>query len=308
MLLKIILILTGLYIFFVVLPAVITYFKVYGRKEGRDILNTDYSGTYYEPFLPAFKAGFDWFSGLKKEEITVTNEKGECFKADYYDGGFKRTALLFHGFRITPLMNFCIVGKDLYDMGFNLLLVHERAHGKSGGKRTTLGVKEQEEVLLWVRKTAEMYPERELLLYGSSMGAAAVAFSADRLEGTNVRAMVLDSGYLCPDSQVTRSCRKMHVPVKMLTPVSRLILWLDQRVTFLKETSVSLEKTGVPALFIYGTGDTTVPQEDIDRAFDACASEKELFLWEGAEHTLAYPASKEAGREKLSGFLSRYFS
>ena len=119
----------------------------------------------------------------------------------------KKTAIIFHGFNAEVYTNLSAHGAFLMKSGFNVLFVTHRSHGKSEGRWSTIGLREQNDVLSWV-KWAENRGAAQILLYGVSMGGFTVAGASDRLEGTKVRSMVIDSGFYSVYEQMKRDSKK----------------------------------------------------------------------------------------------------
>ena len=64
-------------------------------------------------------------------------------------------------------------------MGHNLLLIDERAHGRSEGRTITFGIQERWDVESWARFAVERFgADVQIILYGVSMGAATVLMAA----------------------------------------------------------------------------------------------------------------------------------
>ena len=53
------------------------------------------------------------------------------------------TLLLVHGYRSSPWTDFGIIYTYFHSLGWNILTVHQRAHGESEGKYITFGIKER---------------------------------------------------------------------------------------------------------------------------------------------------------------------
>ena len=56
----------------------------------------------------------------------------------------------FHGYRGSGIRDFCGGNKIAREMGHNVLLVTQRASGRSGGKTITFGIKEYRDCLSWI--------------------------------------------------------------------------------------------------------------------------------------------------------------
>ena len=134
--------------------------------------------------------------------------------------------IFFHGYCATPQINFCVQAKDLYRRGYDVLLVYQRGHGKSGGAHTTMGLNERYDVKPWVEWAKSRPGEPRIVLYGTSMGASTVAYSSVLLEETSgVKGMVLDSIYLTPHQQIYHECVVRRIPAKrFMMPMIRCLM------------------------------------------------------------------------------------
>lgn len=80
------------------------------------------------------------------------------------------------------LLNFAAI------KSFNLCLLDARACGQSGGKFSTLGAKEASDVYSLVKELQRRFGLRKMVLYGRSMGAAAVLkFVSEHRRGGLIR-------------------------------------------------------------------------------------------------------------------------
>ncbi len=293
--------LVGICIVFCVAPGFVVFNTVFHRRTnvGRD-------KAYYRPYRPMIDAALERLAAMPLTEMSLTAADGTVLRADYYDRGCDRTAILFHGYRATPYTNCPYQATLLADAGYNILLVHQRAHGKSDGAYTTMGYFEGGDSLGWIDRVAAMPHIRHIVLYGVSMGAVALGYASDRIPREKVRAMILDCGYSGIDDQMKTDARKMHVPPEPLFSVVRLLF----RIRFGGDTHAkvadSLGKTAIPALFLHGTADGSVPVEHGKVNFAACLSEKEAIYVPDADHTCAILAGGDHVRAAVLAFLDRY--
>lgn len=300
-------ILTALFVFFIA-PALLIFVAVFSRKKTvpfEDYNWERFKDHYYVPYLGRIKTARDFVQSHKKTEVSSTSYDGLTLWGDYYDLGFERTAILFHGFNAEMYTNLSAQGAFLMRQGFNVLFTTHRAHGKSEGRWSTIGIREQNDVLTWVR-WAEEHGAKQILLYGVSMGAATVAFASDGLGGTRVRGMVIDSGFYSVYEQMKRDTKKMHIP-RMMLPAQYLLAKLFLRVDIKTPATKSLEKTDVPALFIHGTNDETVLYQWGETNYNACASPKDILIVKDAPHTLSLLKDEAVTGETLRTFIERYF-
>lgn len=303
------LIAAALLFFFLILPAVLVFFAVFYRKKGVPFEQYDpekFKSHYYMPYLGRIAEAREWLQQHDHAPVYVTADDGVRLYGEYYDQGSRRTAVLFHGIGAEMYTNLSGQARVLYRSGWNVLLTCQRAHGKSGGRFTAIGLREQDDVLCWARFAGQQ-GAREILLYGVSMGAASVAYAADRLDGTQVKGIVIDSGFYSIYEQMRRDAYKNHIP-KIMLPAQWVLAKLVLRVDIRQPTADTLRRAQAPVLFIHGTADETVEHRWAQVNFDACAAPKRLFLADGAPHTLSIFHNPAQTEEVLQQFLKEHFS
>lgn len=296
--------LLGIYLIFILLPSVICFFVVLSRKDGPPFRQV----TPEMPFYDAYMRSLDRIRALPWETVRITAWDGTLLCGHYLDRGAGKTALCLHGYRGTAWNNFCLQGELLLEENFNLLLITQRAHEDSGGRYTGLGLLEQEDLLCWLDWLKDRPGGERVLLYGMSMGASAAAYASDRLDAGQVRAMVIDCGFLSPEEQLSWDCRKRHIPWRLMRVWIRLLYRQIFGVDIRQKTSDSLRRTQIPALFLHGGMDTTVPIWQGEENYTACASEKDRLFVPEAIHTLSYAYGGEEAKEKLLKLIRRFFS
>ena len=70
----------------------------------------------------------------------------------------------------------------------------------------------------------------------------------------------------------------------------------------------AVSQTKLPILFLHGTADTFVPCSMSQAAYDACTSEKQLILVDGAKHGYSYLVDRPRVQAALADFLEKYTS
>lgn len=225
------------------------------------------------------------------EEVTVQNYDGTTLYGRYYhlkDGA--PVELLFHGYRSHPYRD-CSGGHALSrKMGFNSLVVDQRAHGNSGGHSICFGIKERHDCLQWINYLNNRFGEHTpIVLSGLSMGAATVLMSASLNLPSNVTCIIADSPYSTPSAIIEKVCKDEHYPVLLCRPFLHLgaLLYGGFRLNgCTAKEAVSHAK--VPVLLIHGEADHFVPCEMSLEIAAHCASRVEVATFPGAGHGLSY--------------------
>ena len=297
------------FVAFVLLPSVLSFCIVFGRVKTEPYGEMKKAPPYLSRFSAELTEAEGFIRSLSAREITVCSSDGVSLTGEYIDGGFDKTVIFFHGFKAEAHLSFLSQARWFYGQGYNLLFATLRGHGKSGGRWITLGLREKEDVLAYVRWAEEEKAIGKVLLYGTSMGCTSLAFASDGIKTDGkVKAMILDCGFTCPEAQLTRDGAKMHLPWRIMLPATRILSKLLWKADISASTTDALSRTAIPALFLHGAADTIVPVEESKRDFDACASPKEIFIAPGAEHTTSFLTCPEEVKEKIGALLRAYFA
>lgn len=298
----------ALYIIFAAAPAAVIYHKIFSRKDNsQKLTERDLYGTRYEPYMHELVAADGFIRERVTERVNITARDGVTLVGDYVDNHSDKTVIFVHGYCGNPISNFCLQARHLYDMGFNELFITQRAHGESGGNRHGLGIIEQYDVVKWIDFEGAKPEINQILVYGSSMGSAAVAYSSDKINSGKVKGLVIDCAFSSVGKQLYYDSRQRKIPPFLVMPVIRLIALIELKEDIYRPAGKSLAKTNIPALFIHGTGDTTVPFESGLENYNACQSEKTLIAVEGAQHIVDYAAGEGQTKEGLKEFINKHF-
>ena len=305
--------LLALYLLFVLLPSLLSFFYSYGGREGKDLDREPLSRlqkSQYKDLLPVIFQGNRWYREIfpQMSEHTIRSYDGLKLMAHYLDQGFSRTAVLMHGFHTTIGNNFGVIGQDLLALGFNLLFPDQRCFGGSEGVFCSFGQREHRDLLRWIEYADRDLHAEEILVFGVSMGGVAVSFASGRIENPKVKLLVDDCAFTSIYELQMQSAKNFHVPGKIMMPyVERFARWfigIDIR----KSTESSLKNARIPMFFIHGGADKSVPLEWGIRNYNACSSEKEQMIEQDAGHAVAYVASGAEGKERLRRLVQKYFS
>ncbi len=246
------------------------------------------------------------------EEVSVTSYDGLRLTGRLYfteSAPPRGVVLCMHGYHSGAAEDFAGAVQYFCGNGFHVLLVTQRSHGNSEGKRITFGVKERFDCRSWCEYLAERFGEAfPIVTDGVSMGAATVVMATGREVGLpkNVRAIIADCGYTSPWEIVCEEGRRRyHLPMPVLW-LFRLAVRLDAGFDL---CAASAEKAAaeseIPIFFAHGTGDRLVPCEMGRRNHLACRAESRFFTVEGAGHGLSFVVDREGYERACMAFLEK---
>ena len=276
------------------------------KKQGRN--GSDY--TLDEVYGERITAGIRYADTLAHEEVSILSHDGLHLRASLYDTpNATATVILFHGYRSYGENDFgCVLSYYVEERGLRVLLVDQRAHGRSEGKYITFGILERYDCLAWANYVSERFGcDNRIILDGLSMGSSTVMMASDLDLPDNVKAIIADCGYTSPDAILRKVGADIRVPVGLFLGgvygLCRLLAHFDPRAT---DAPRALAASHLPVLMVHGTGDDFVPCKMSCENARAGGDRVHLVLIEGAGHGLSYLVDPETVTKELSAFLDRY--
>lgn len=233
---------------------------------------------------------------------------GLKLSARYFDNGEKNTIILFHGYRSSAARDFCCALKLYTDLKLNVLLVDQRAQGRSEGRLITFGVKESRDVASWAEFVNKKYSPEKIVLGGMSMGATSVLLELGNDLPSNVSAVIADCGFTSP-VEIIKSVSKRFLNIKadLLLPFINLYCKFFGGFSIKNVSTVdSLKKSDLPVLLIHGEADTFVPCEMSREAFKSCNEKCRLVTVEKAYHGMSFLEDKEKITDEIRQFLTKW--
>ncbi len=275
--------------------------------DGLEDLDSDIN-KFLADYKPQVEEGMKFADEQPFEYVTVESfDKLKLVGKYYKNGESNRTIMLFHGYRSAPKRDFSCAIKMYYEMGLNVLLVDQRAHGKSEGRVITFGVKESRDVLSWIELILVRYGQKQIFLDGISMGATTVMLSTRFNLSPNVKGIIADCGFTSPVEIIKIVAkRNFHINGAVVLPVMNLLCKLFADFS-LYEFSVEevLKNSKIPIFILHGKKDGLVPFEMSERAFKAASAQKEIHLVDEADHGMSFLLDRENVSRKLTDFINR---
>ncbi len=193
--------------------------------------------------------------------------------------------------------------------GYFVLLFDFRAHGESGGRRTSLGYHEQKDVaaaLAFLKGRQEIDAGR-IGIYGFSLGGATAILAA--AHSHTFAAVVADSAFTSLRDQARTAITGFyHLPAFPFLPLTVLgyMLSFQTSVDALSPLDKITQIAPMPVLIIAGEGDTLIPAENGRKLFAAAGSPKELWLIHGADHGGTLAAAGSAYAKRVGDFFDKH--
>ena len=266
------------------------------------------SAKVYAPCRDVILQGKAWTEERKPQEVSTTSYDGLKLVGEYIPCENARgTVIMFHGWNASPTSDFGAGLPYYQSFGLNILLVHQRAQGKSEGKYMTFGIKERRDVHSWVAWHRERFGETPIVLVGLSMGAATVMMACGEDLPECVKGVIADCGFTSPYEIICSVLRTVHLPTR---PLADMVGWYTKWLADfgLKEysTLTAMKKMKLPLFLAHGQADTFVPCHMSQSAYDACACEDKHFLCvPEATHGMSFIVQPTEYQTALRDFFTR---
>lgn len=280
--------------------SIITYKNLIPRGIEKPLDECDLTETQYKPYISNLYSDMKDMREKEYKEVEITSFDGLKLKGNYYNNNSNKTAILIHGYKATPLNNFSTIGKYLLDMGYNLLMIYQRTHGKSDGKYITFSKKEGEDLLLWIDYVNDNEKVDEIILYGISMGSSTLMSVSDKIESNKVKLLVFEAGFIKMNRMVKDSLKRKNKMLLLFYPLVKIhSICFSHFNLSSKDISKHLEKCEYKALFIHGKEDRLINYKNTIHAYDYKKDNKELLLIDGAGHNMCNLYNKDVIIEKI---------
>ena len=264
----------------------------YVPRNRKDDIYAIPSGDQYERVKGTIISLIKEIDSLAYESIFITAFDGGKLYARYYhvcDGA--PLQIQFHGYRGSAFRDFCGGQKLARESGHNILLVDQRAHGKSGGSTITFGINERFDCLSWVNYALDRFgKETPIILSGVSMGASTVLMASELDLPENIIGIIADSPYSSPEEIIRKVCREdMGLPPAL----AMFFIRLGARVFGhfdLKSADVvnAVGHTKIPILLLHGESDRFVPCDMSKKIAENASGRVIRETFPGAGHGISY--------------------
>lgn len=224
----------------------------------------------------------------------------------------KMTIILGHGYkgnRFEDHISFFDLAKDLLARDYRIIMFDFRYAGESEGKMSTVGVKEQLDMLGAIDYISQQYQSEPIGLLGMSMGAATSLLAAAKAE--EVVAVVADSPFSDLENYLKANLSVWSDLPDF--PFTSVIMMLMPFITDLnpKEASpisVLDEIAPRPVLFIHNRGDGAIPYTESELMVEQHPDDFSLWITEGEGHVKSYSQNKEEYIKRVDGFYMKALS
>ena len=251
---------------------------------------------------------------IKELIINLMNKPFEDLYIDSFDKkklharlfenkGSKKVAILCHGYRGTAYRDFCGGASEAIELGYNVILIDQRAHGLSKGHSITFGVREVKDLLSWISYAKNRFGEDiELVLIGISMGGATVLMASDKVSNAKI---IADCPYSSPKIMLVETIKNIKLPVFIFYPLLNITSLIFAHTNLSKMSAYdSIKNTNNKILIIHGDNDSIVSYKISHALYEAYPDKIQYELFKGAEHGVSYVVDTERYKKLIRDYLN----
>jgi len=210
--------------------------------------------------------------------------------------------LMFHGYA-GKKADLLPAAKEFRRFGYSALLVDFHGSGGSGGDSVSIGYHEADDVLAAVRYSRTVLGEPEPILYGISMGAAAV-LRAIHVGKTHPKAVIVEAPFDRMLSTTRNRFKTMGIP--SFPWAELLVIWGGLQGGFkgFSHNPASYARSvECPTLLMFGNRDNTVSVSQSRTIFAALPGKREKKVFNGLGHVVFVEERPSEWRASVWGFL-----
>lgn len=262
----------------------------------------------YAKVNPEIKRLIGEMEAVPFEEVSITTFDGLKLFARYYHlSDSAPIQIQFHGYRSTAVRDFSGGFSLARKMGRNLLVVDQRAGGKSEGTTICFGIKEKYDCLEWIKYALERFGDVPIMLTGVSMGAATVLMASELDLPENVKCIVADCPYSSPEEIIALQCKEMGIPPKIGMPFVRLGARLFGNLKLSGEgAEKAVRNTKVPILLVHGEEDDFVPCYMSEKIYSANPKMITFETFPNASHGISFLVDTERYEKLYYSLFEKY--
>lgn len=227
----------------------------------------------------------EWYKNTIHENIYITSFDSIKLHAYKFNSKTHKYVIISHGYTNNGL-DMLDYAKHYSELNFNVILIDHRAHGKSDGKYSTMGINESKDIMSWINYIIDNDKKSKIILHGISMGSYAVMLSVARGNlPKNVLYAIEDCGFYSIYKQFYHQLKhEGHIP-QVVISAANIFYMLILKVNIYKyDILKSLSTAKLPMLFIHGGKDKFVTIDYLEDVYNNYGGKKEKLIVDNAKH------------------------
>lgn len=226
-----------------------------------------------------------WFAKVSKTEVYINSFDNIRLHAYKISALSNKYVIISHGYTNEGL-DMLDYAKHYSELNYNVLLIDHRAHGKSDGKYSTMGMLESKDVLSWINYIIGEDKKSKIILHGISMGAYTIMLTTTKKDlPKNVLCAIEDCGFYSIYKQFYHQLKHEGHKPKIIISAANIFYIFILKVSVYKSNILNdLKKVKIPMLFIHGGKDKFVTREYLEEIYNSYGGKKEKLIIDNAKH------------------------
>lgn len=224
-----------------------------------------------------------WFKNSNYKEVYVKSFDKKKLHAYEFKNKLNTWVIIVHGYTNNAL-EMLDVAYNFYKKGYSILLIDQRAHGKSDGVYSTHGFYERKDMLSWIDYINKK-KKTKIILYGISMGGTVIMRTVGENLPDNVICAIEDCGFISNYDQFYNQLKYLKFLPKPIISSFNIFSSIFFGFNIYKFKPEEILMNGkIPFMFIHGSSDKLVPPKNAYDAYQLYKGKKKLLIIDGAKH------------------------
>lgn len=250
----------------------------------------------------------NWYNNNKAMEFTIPSPNGYDISAVYLKPlDTPNTVIICHGVTENKISSVGFA-RVFEAYGYNAIIYDHRRHGESGGKTTSYGFYEKDDLAAVVKRTKEIVGADAIIgIHGESMGAATTLLYAGSPQA-DVDFYVADCGFSDLQEMIKIGAKEQFNLESML-PIHLVDFFIRLRDGYNLQAVSPIkvvENITKPILFVHSIKDAYIPVKMSVDMYQKTTAPKMLKLFERGGHAQSYSKNPKLYKEVIGEFLTNY--
>ncbi len=246
----------------------------------------------------------EYFDNLQKEEIKINSGSGYNINSLYFPcAGSKLLVVIAHGFSYTLFGSIKYV-KMFHEMGISALVYDHRYHGLSGGKNTTFGYREKEDLKTILDYVYERFGDNIIVgTHGESLGGATVLMHGAMDHRVNF--IISDCAFSSLKAEISYRIKQDNkLPAFPFVYLASFITGIITGAFYSRVSPAGTAgKIKSPVMIIHGKQDDYTPYEHGLEIYSNLKCSKHFYGAEGAGHAKSIMTDTSRYTNEVKQFL-----
>ncbi len=253
--------------------------------------------------------GEAWFEKNRqyRKNLHIIND-GLNLYGEYFDFGYDRAVIFVSG--RTEASNYGYFFVQPYpEMGYNVFVFDQRAHGRSDGKINTLGFEEHKDLLKWAELLHKVYGVKSIVLHGICIGSSTCLQALVSKDCPSyLSGMIADGMYTNFYQSFNNHLIVFKQPEFPVMTFANFSFWRATGHSMKVGNIDFIDKLTKPILFIHSKEDKySLPNMAEELMAKVPHDNKRICWFEHGKHSHLRPLDPEKYDNAVKGFLVEFF-